>query len=192
MDSTKEKSPQKRSYNRSLSPRQKTFISAYLATNCATKAAIEAGYSAKSAAWQGNYLLKHPKVSKEINEKLKSSLEKYDITAERVLQEIAILAFSDVRKAYGENGSLLSMKDMPENIARAVSGVDIDELFEGTGQDREQVGFTKKVRLWDKRAALELLAKYLKLLTDKVEIDISDDLASRLDNARKRAHGKKA
>jgi hypothetical protein len=43
------------------------------------------------------------------------------------------------------------------------------------------------VKLADKLRALELLGKYLKLFTEKVEVTASDDLAALIAEGRKRA-----
>jgi phage terminase small subunit len=53
------------------------------------------------------------------------------------------------------------MSDIPEDARRAIAGIEIVEEFEGSGKDREQIGYTKKIKFWDKPKALENLGKHL-------------------------------
>ena len=92
--------------------------------------------------------------------------------AESVLDELARVGFSDMRKVFSPDGGLLPVGEWPEDIARAVSSVEVEELFEGSGKDREQVGWTKKVKLWPKTEALSLLGKNLKLFTDVIDVRV--------------------
>lgn len=85
------------------------------------------------------------------------------LTAERVLKEIERVAFSDTRKLHNEDGSLKRIQDWDNDTAAAVSGVKITELFAGRGEDREQIGTTKEVKLWDKMSGLTMAAKHLGL-----------------------------
>jgi hypothetical protein len=55
-------------------------------------------------------------------------------------------------------------------VRRAIAGVEVTEEFEGRGAERKSVGFTKKVRFWEKTKALELLGKHLGIFKDRVEL----------------------
>jgi hypothetical protein len=61
----------------------------------------------------------------------------------------------------------------------------VSKTRSGKGEDADEVHVTK-VRTWDKVRALEILAKYLGLLVEKVEVSVSDDLAARLAAGRNR------
>jgi hypothetical protein len=74
---------------------------------------------------------------------------------------MAHLAFADIRKIYGPENTLLPVKDFPDEIIPAIAGIKTTELFEGTGEDRHLVGYTKKVRLWDPNPSLTNMAKNL-------------------------------
>ena len=88
----------------------------------------------------------------------------------RVLQEVKRIGFADIRKAYDEEtGGLKEMKDMPDDVAAVISGVEIIEYFEGTGKERTQVGFIKKVKFWNKLDAIKMLATNLGMLVERIE-----------------------
>lgn len=145
------------------------FCREYLVDMNGTKAAERAGYSEDSAASQASRLLRNDNVAAFLKELIRKRAAAVDLSAERVLAEIMKLAFSDLSQAFNDKGELKSFVDMPEDIRRAIAGVEVDELYEGFGKDREQIGVTKKIKLWDKPKSLEMLARHLKLLTDKVE-----------------------
>src|SRR4051812_36531980 len=84
----------------SLTPREAAFVGAYVAIRNATKAAETAGYSAKSAHVIGSRLLKKPRVAAAIKTEIERITRKYEVSAERTVQEMAAIAFSDLRHYY--------------------------------------------------------------------------------------------
>lgn len=152
-----------------MNKKQKIFADEYLVDLNQTRAYIAAGYSEKGAAQSASALLRNPKVAAYIEKKLGKRSEKLGITAERVLAEIAKLAFLDPRKFYDDNGNLKPVTELDDETAACLAGVEVYEEFEGRGDDREHVGQTKKIKFTDKGINLERLGKHLKLFTDKVE-----------------------
>jgi phage terminase small subunit len=67
-----------------------------------------------------------------------------------------------------------------------VAGVEIDALY---GEDREQVGQTKKLKLSDRIKRIELIGKHVSVqaFREKVEIELTGSLAERLARAKARA-----
>lgn len=86
----------------------------------------------------------------------------------RIVRELARIAFSDARLLYRVDGSLKAPHEWDDDTAAVIAGVEVFEEFEGRGKDRQQIGFTKKVKRWDKPKALELLGKHHAMFTDKV------------------------
>ena len=148
-----------------LTPKQELFIKEYLVDLNATQAAIRATYSPKTARQIATEMLSKPYIQDAIQAAMDNRSKKTEITADRVLKEIARLAFLDIREAFNENGQLLPITEMPENVARAIAGLE----YESIGKGEESIGRTAKIRLIDKKGSLELLGKHLKLFTDKVE-----------------------
>lgn len=84
------------------------------------------------------------------------------VTLDQVKAELARLAYVDIRKLYHEDGSLKSIKDLDDDTAAAVAGVDVHDDFIGTAEgNRVLVGQTKKVKLYNKQAALRDLGEML-------------------------------
>ena len=150
-----------------LPPKQERFVHEYLIDLNATNAARLAGY--KHPNIQGPRLLVNVSIQERIKELKSKCLARVDVKAENVLLELGRLAFSDARRLFRSDGSLKTMEEMDDNTAAAIASVEVFEEFRGTGENRTLVGYTKKIRLWDKNKALENLAKHFKLLTDVVE-----------------------
>jgi hypothetical protein len=87
-----------------------------------------------------------------------------------VIQELKAIASTDIRELFNDNGTVKDPKDWPDHIARAVKSIEVDELFEGSGKERTQIGLTRKIQLWDKPKALELIGRSLAMFTDKAEV----------------------
>jgi len=88
---------------------------------------------------------------------------KVEVTIERVLKEYARIAFADIAQAYDDSGNLLAIPHMPEDIRRALTGIEISELF----GDGKAIGRLKKVRFAQKVAALDSLAKHLGIFPER-------------------------
>lgn len=153
-----------------LPPQVLKFCVEYIVDRKGGPAWVRAGGSAKSADSQASRLLRNAKVKAEINRLIKEQEERTKLNGDRVLKELWLLGTVDISEAYDDDGAIKKLKDMPETVRRAIAGVEVEELFEGSGENRIQVGFTSKVKLFDKPRCLEMLAKHFVLLTDKHEI----------------------
>lgn len=170
-----------------LTDKQECFCQEYLKDLNATQAATRAGYSEKTANEQGARLLANVSVAARINELMKSRSKRAEVTSDDILHELKKLAFVDISKAYNENGDLLSVHEMPEDIRKAIAGIDVftevqyfdkGQTDENGDKVKEVIGKTKKLKMNDKLKALELLGKHLKLFTEKVEHSGTIDLKS--------------
>lgn len=157
-----------------LTPKQRLFIREYLIDLNATQAAIRAGYSKKTAYSIGQQNLKKVEIAAAIEQAFIERCKRTDITANRVLQEIARISFLDIRKMYNADGSFKPIHELDDDTAAAVSGIEVEQVWEGRGEDREQVGTIHKVKLSDKRGALEMLARHVKVCNNSLAITDAD------------------
>lgn len=142
--------------------RRAQFVEAYISNGGnATDAAIQAGYSAKTADQQGSRLLKDVKVAAMLESRRAQVCTRLEISTERILQERARLAFFDVRKLFDSNGGPVPIHELDDDSAAAIAGLEVVEQFEGSGEDRKFVGYLKKYKLADKGASLTALEKHL-------------------------------
>ena len=164
---TKRKPPGKRS---GLTGKQALFIQEYLVDLNATQAAKRAGYSEKTAAFTGAQNLRKPLIAQHLQRALDARAKRVEVQADDILRELLRIATVDLRQAFDESGQLKSIHDMPEDVSRAISGLEAEELFEGRGEDKERVGRIHKVKFWDKPRALEMLGKHLAMWIDRREV----------------------
>lgn len=172
-----------------LTQRQQLFIAEYLVSLNATKSAIAAGYSRKGAERTAAKLLRNTKVSAVVREKQGKRLAKLEITADRVLQGLAQLAFFDIRKFYKEDGTLKPIHELDDDTAAALQGMEVEEVFEVFGKGQAKLDpskLLKKIKIADRGLNLERLGRHLKLFTDRVEHDAAPSIAQRLREVRER------
>lgn len=169
-----------------ITPKKQRFVDEYLVDLNATQAAIRAGYSAKTAHSQGPRLLDDVGVKELIADAMAKRSESTKITAERVLQELGRVALFDPRRLLNADGSPKPINELDDDTAAVLAGMDIAEEYEGTGDDRRFIGYTKKVKLADKVGALNLAMRHLGMLTDKLEVKDVTTRADRLRQARER------
>jgi phage terminase small subunit len=144
--------------------RRAAFVDGFLSNgHNATQAAITAGYSRKTAYSTGQRLLKHVEISGQLAERARDVAEASDLEAKRELREAGRLSRSDVRRIFRADGTLKDPHEWDDDTAAAIASIEVIEQFEGTGEDRKLSGYLKKVRLWDKNAALEKTIKHLGL-----------------------------
>lgn len=157
-----------------LTPRQARFVAEYLVDLNGTKAAIRAGYSPNGADVHAARLLGNARIAAAVAEGQAKRLQKIELKSDAILRELLRLAMSDTRKLYHEDGSLKLPHEWDDDTAAAVSGVEVVETNIGELATK----MTKKVRLWDKKGALELLGKHLVLFREHIEHSGSLDLTA--------------
>jgi phage terminase small subunit len=164
-----------------LSERERRFVDAYCgqAEGNATTAARIAGYSEKSAARIGYRLSKKVHVRSEIERRQSIRAEQSGITQARVLEEVALLAFSDVTHyVVTDDGDVQLAAGAPDGAMRALSSVKRRITTRGSGESRE-VTREVELRLWDKPGPLKLAGQHVGLFPNKVEHAGSIDLAGK-------------
>lgn len=154
--------------NRGLTQKQVRFVQEMMIDPNATNAAIKAGYSKTSAYSQGCTLLKNPKVSAELQRLRDERAGRKSITADDVLAELGLVAFSDVLNHFRFDpltGEVTVTEGAPEGISRAVSSVEFTTHYD---RDGEPIKTQAKFRVWPKVDALKLVATHLGMLVTRI------------------------
>lgn len=147
-----------------MAERERLFIEAYIANGGdGANAARAAGYADSCAKRRAVDLLRRPNVIKALAERRAKLARKFELTSEAVIAELSKIVHADPRRLFGADGKMLPMQDWPDDMAAVVASVETDELFEGQGNARKFIGYTKKVRFWDKNSAIEKAMKHLGL-----------------------------
>lgn len=135
----------------SLTPKQARFAAEYVVDLNGTQAAIRAGYAEKGAEVRASGLLRIGKVKAEIDRLVKQREARTEISQDRVVKELACIAFSDIRKAAHWNYSRMGL-------------IPSDEIDDATAAAIGEVGNTNagpKIKMLPKLPALDLLGRHL-------------------------------
>ena len=151
-----------------MTNKQSIFVQEYLISLNATQAAVMAGYSKKRAAEIGYQLLQKTTVQSAIQEAMKEREKRTEITQDRVIKELARIAFARVDRYLSFNASGVDLKDSSELSEDDLAAIEsVSEMLTNAG------GYTK-FRLHSKEKALELLGNHLGMWKDKQEHTFKD------------------
>jgi phage terminase small subunit len=147
----------------------------------ATQAAIRAGYSEATAYSQGQRLLKNVEVAAFIESAMAERAERTEITADRVLRELALIGFAnmaDYMSAGPDGDPFLDFSGLTRDQAAALAEVTVEDFKDGRGEDAREVRRIK-FKLADKKGALVDIGRHLGMFKDKVEhsFDLSPEAA---------------
>jgi phage terminase small subunit len=159
----------------SLRIRGRRFVQAYVETGGVGAEAMRRigfkGLRPDHAAWK-----------MRLRPEIRAAIAEYDafmtqeIMARRyqTLRQLEFIANFDHRRLYDKKGQLLEVNEWPDDVAAAVASIEIEELFEGKGGEREHIGRLKKFRAWPKVEALKMLAQIQKLIIERRELTGKD------------------
>ena len=86
-----------------LTPKQERFVAEYLIDLNATQAAIRAGYSTKTAENIGWQNLRKPEIAAAVAAAKSLQLERANLSAERVLEELRRIGFADLGTLFDDD-----------------------------------------------------------------------------------------
>ena len=158
-----------------MTEKQKRFADEYLIDLNATRAyrvAYPAVKRDETAAAAGTRMLRNVKVAAYISERMEDRQKRTEITQDRVLQELAAIAFADMTEiASVERGRVIikNTGELADDLKRAIAG--IKEGKEGI-----------EIKMNDKKGALELLGRHLGMWNDKLEVSGLEAERSKLDD----------
>lgn len=148
--------------------RKRLFAEEYVKDLNAGPSAIRAGYSKNSARQCGERLLRDPYVQDLIRAHMKERSERTKITADMVLQELAKIGFSDIRRV---------VRWQDEDGQSKLALVDSEMVDDGTSCAIAEVSegpHGLKIKMYDKLGALVNIGRHLGMFKEKVEISGPD------------------
>lgn len=147
-----------------LSDRDAIMVDEFLIDLDAKNAAIRAGYSPKTAAKASEWIRRDnptkPKLRAEIDKRLAERSRRTGVTADRVLMELAKIAFADIADIV----DLSTGEIQPYTLAADTSAIAAVKI-------RSTVHSTEtEIRMADRNKALELLGKHLGMFAENINI----------------------
>lgn len=140
-----------------LTAKQQRFVDEYLIDLNATQAAIRAGYSPQTAQEQGSQNLSKLMVSEAIDKALAARSRRTGITQDRVLRELAKVAFVNANDVIDPDSATVRANATEEDLA-CIQAVKVKTSESEMGYSSE-----REIKLYDKMRALEMLGKHLGL-----------------------------
>lgn len=144
-----------------ITPKMERFCREYNIDFNGAAAARRAGYKQSSCYAIATENLQKPAIQARIMELREESAKKYNITKESLMQILRDIAGAKLDDIMDDQGQVLPPDQWPEHMKRAVSGMEVDEIYTGSGEARVAIGVKRKVRLSEKTKAIELLNKML-------------------------------
>ncbi len=137
------------------------FVDEYLIDSNGTRAYRVAypGASYAAARTNAGRLLALPTVAREVRAGRAAQRRRTRVTADRVLRELAVIAFSDIGDLFDPDGRPIPVQQLDPATRRAIAARTVSSATDASGVLNEKF----HVRLWDKLRALDLLARHLGL-----------------------------
>lgn len=148
-----------------LTPKQALFVAEYLIDFNGTKAAIRAKHPQKTAAAWASETLRKPHVAAALTDAIKPLLERREVTADRVLAELAAIGFAnmaDYMRVGPDGDPTLDFGNLTREQAAALCEVTVEAYVEGGGDNARDVKRVK-FKLAPKLPALVKLGERLGL-----------------------------
>ena len=139
-----------------LTAKEEKFCKEYLKDLNATQAAIRSGYAPNSANVTACRLLTKTNIAQRLKELQANVAERNDVTIDRIIKELALIAFSDMRTHF-QNGKIVPIDQLTEEQSRAVASVKETSYTYADGSKKG----TSEFRLHNKLDAIEKLCKHL-------------------------------
>ena len=152
-----------------LTEKQKRFVEEYLIDLNGTQAAIRAGYSAKTANEQASRMLANVSIQQAISEKMAERSKRTGVNQDRVVQELAKIAFLKMTDVVDHNGKIKD--DASEDDLSCIESIKYKHSDTDTGSSTE-----REVKTASKLKALELLGKHLGMWNDKLDVNITQPI----------------
>jgi len=163
--------------DKKLTPMEEIFCLEYLKHFNATKAAISAGYSEKTARQIGYENLTKPYIRRRLRDSLDEILGDKTEDVKKIINELRIMAFSDIKDVVSwDSGKELIDKETGKVhrtfrtvIRDAADMGDKSRAISEVSESETELSSNRKVKMYDKLRAIELLGKFYKIFTDKIE-----------------------
>lgn len=112
------------------------------------------------------------------------------VTIERVTTELAAIGFANMARLtvlQPDGSTVTDFSKMDFEDYASIQEIKTEVYMDRDDPDEPRPVKATTVKLAPKTPALELLGKHLKMFTDRVEVDVSVDVASKIVDARRKA-----
>lgn len=152
-----------------------------------TQAAINAGFSPKTAAVKASVMMRDERIQKRIAELMEERNKRLRVSADYVLLRLVEIDQMDVLDILNDDGSLKPISQWPKIWRTTLSGFDLSSTIINMNEDAIE-NILKKIKWPDKVKNLELIGKHVDVMAFKERLEVSGSItiADRMAAARKR------
>ena len=154
-----------------------------------TQAAINAGYSAKTAAKFASQNMRDERVQKRIAELMEERNKRNRVSADYVLMRLVEIDQMDVIDILDDEGGLKPVSQWPKVWRTSLSAMDINRIRMAGKDDEDDIESTlQKIKWPDKVKNLELIGKHVDVNAFKERLEVSGTvtIADQMAKARQR------
>lgn len=152
-----------------------------------TQAAINAGFSPKTAAVKASVMMRDERIQKRIAELMEERNKRLRVSADYVLLRLVEIDQMDVLDILNDDGSLKPISQWPKIWRTTLSGFDLSSTIINMNENAIE-NILKKIKWPDKVKNLELIGKHVDVnaFRERLEIDVKMTIAEKMAKARKR------
>lgn len=164
-----------------LTDKQRAFCKEYIVDFNAAQAAIRAGYAPKHAKDQAHKLMQLPHIQEGIRQEVEQRMERTEIKADQVVQQIYKQAFADIRDFISWEDVLMKAgydPDTDEPVYEHQRIIRFREMDQVDGTLISELRETKDGIVFKRNDPLksqELLMRHLGLLQDKSKVELTGE-----------------
>ncbi|MCV5708174.1 terminase small subunit [Escherichia coli] len=154
-----------------------------------TQAAINAGFSHKTAAVKASVMMRDERIQKRIAELMEERNKRLRVSADYVLLRLVEIDQMDVIDILDDEGGLKPVSQWPKVWRTSLSAMDINRIrMAGKDGDDDIESTLQKVKWPDKVKNLELIGKHVDVNAFKERLEVSGTvtIADRMAKARRR------
>lgn len=112
------------------------------------------------AVWaQASQLMAISHVSLRVAELQTKASDKTEVTLIYVLEKLAELLNFNLKDIFNEDGTMKPIHELTDAQAACIQDYQVEEIWGGRGENREQIGVLKKVKIVDKLSTID---KYMR------------------------------
>jgi len=141
-----------------LNRRQQKFCVEYIKTGNGAKAAINAGYSARTAKNQASRLLTNVNVKAYVSKLKKEAIERNKIELDEVVSILSSLVRFDVADLYNQDGTIKELHEMSKEARLAIETIETVNITKKKKKGRKTT--ISKVKVSDRKRSIDMLLRY--------------------------------
>lgn len=171
-----------------LTAMQESYCQSYIQTpENQTQAAINAGFSHKTAHVKASIMMRDERIQKRIAELMEERNKRTRVSADYVLMRLVEIDQMDVLDILNDDGSLKPIREWPKIWRTTLRGFDLSSTIMNMNEDSIET-ILKKIKWPDKVKNLELIGKHVDVnaFKERMEIDVKMTIADRMAAARRR------